>query len=69
MSHDPADIPAAGHSRPNPSGWQGGSEDFEVIWTLKGHKLPPTDLESAYEIGRISRNHQRLRPDTPGFCD
>lgn len=52
-------------SRPNPDGWSGGREDFETIWTLKGHKLPPTDIDPA-EAGKISRNHNRLH-DTPGF--
>ena len=68
-AHNPDQVAAEGHERPNPSGWQGGREDFETIWTLKGHKLPPTDLADTAEIGKISRNHNRLRPDTPGFCD
>jgi hypothetical protein len=66
--HNPDNAASEGRTRPNPSGWQGGREDFETIWTLKGHKLPPTDLESAAEIGKISRNHNRLH-DTPGFCE
>jgi hypothetical protein len=24
--------------RPNPDGWVGGSEDFDTVWTLHGHK-------------------------------
>jgi hypothetical protein len=24
--------------RPNPDGWKGGSEDFDTVWTLHGHK-------------------------------
>ena len=24
--------------RPNPEGWRGGSEDFDTVWTLHGHK-------------------------------
>lgn len=69
--HNPDEVYAEGHTRPDPpgGGWQGGREDFETIWTLKGHKLPPTGLEDADEIGKISRNHNRLRPDTPGFCE
>jgi len=24
--------------RPNPDGWRGGSEDFDTVWTLHGHR-------------------------------
>lgn len=24
--------------RPNPEGWKGGSEDFDTVWTLHGHR-------------------------------
>lgn len=30
--------------RPNPDGWQGGSEDFDTVWTLHGHKAESTGL-------------------------
>jgi len=66
--HEPRNVTAQGRDRPNPDGWKGGPEDFETVWTLKGHKLPPTDLESAQEIAKIARNHNRLH-DAPGFCD
>lgn len=67
--HNPSEAPRAGRTRPNPpDNWQGGHEDFETLWTLKGHKLPPTDLTDAAEIGKISRNHNRLH-ETPGFCE
>ena len=67
-AHNPSNVYSEGHERPNPEGWQGGHEDFETIWTLKGHKLPPTDLMDQAEVGKISRNHNRLH-DSAGFCD
>lgn len=69
--HNPSNVTAEGRSRPDPPGspaWQGGREDFETLWTLKGHKLPPTDLYDTAEIGKISRNHNRL-DEAPGFCE
>jgi len=66
--HEPRNVAAEGRTRPNPGSWQGGREDFETIWTLNGHRLPPTDLDSAQEIAKISRNHGRLY-DKPGFCE
>jgi len=66
--HNPSNVQSEGRTRPNPDGWQGGAEDFETVWTLKGHKLPPTDLSDQAETGKISRNHNRLH-DSPGFCD
>lgn len=55
-----------GRERPNPDGWKGGAEDFETIWTLKGHKLASTDQDT-FDQGKTSRNHQRLY-DADGFC-
>ncbi len=57
----------SGGSRPNPDGWEGGHEDFETVWTLKGHKLPPAGEVDPFEAAKISRNHNRLH-ETPGFC-
>lgn len=67
-AHNPETAARQGRTRPNPDGYQGGPEDFETVWTLKGHKLPPTDLDSAFEIAKISRNHNRL-DEAPGFCE
>jgi len=67
-AHNPENVTREGRSRPNPDGWQGGAEDFETVWTLKGHKLPPAGRVDDYEAGKISRNHNRL-DETPGFCD
>lgn len=25
-------------ARPNPDGWRGGSENFDTVWTLHGHR-------------------------------
>lgn len=65
-AHNPQDQD---RTRPNPDGWEGGAEDFETVWTLKGHKaIPygPSDLDT-FEAAKISRNHNRLH-DAPGFC-
>lgn len=66
-AHNPGSVPSASYDRPNPDGWQGGPEDFETLWTLKGHKLPPAGELDPFEAGKISRNHNRL-DETPGFC-
>jgi hypothetical protein len=29
-------------NRPNPEGWKGGSEDFDCVWTLYGHRSQST---------------------------
>jgi hypothetical protein len=66
--HNPHEAPEYGHDRPNPEGWQGGAEDFETVWSLKGHKLPEAGEVDVAEAGKQSRNHGRLRGETPGFC-
>lgn len=69
MSYKGAHRPPSGsQDRPNPDGWQGGPEDFETVWELKGHVALPygcNDLPTA-EAAKISRNHNRLH-DAPGF--
>jgi len=66
-AHNPENVTAQGRTRPNPDSWQGGREDFETVWTLKGHKLPPAGETSPSRAAKISRNHNRL-DDTDGFC-
>lgn len=60
-------TPSGNSGRPNPDGYQGGPEDFETVWTLKGHKLPPAGEVDPFEAAKISRNHGRLS-DADGFC-
>ncbi len=65
-AHNPSER---SQSRPNPDGWQGGPEDFETVWTLKGHVAVPledSDMTN-WEAAKVSRNHNRLH-DAPGFC-
>jgi hypothetical protein len=69
--HNPHQVRAEGRTRPDPPGtpaWRGGDEDFETLWTLKGHKLPPAGYVDPWEAAKISRNHNRL-DETEGFCD
>jgi hypothetical protein len=53
--------------RPNPEGWKGGHEDFETVWTLFGHRLPPSGRVDPAEAGRISNGAGRIS-DHEGFC-
>jgi hypothetical protein len=66
--HNPENVSRRGRTRPNPDSWEGGAEDFETVWTLKGHVLPPSGSVDVAEAAKISRNHNRL-DETPGFCD
>jgi len=66
-AHNPENVTRQGRSRPNPGSWEGGREDFETIWTLKGHKLAPFGHTDGEDAAKISRNHNRL-DDTDGFC-
>jgi hypothetical protein len=49
--------------RPNPEGWKGGSEDFDTVWTLHGHRPESTGLffdadnDPDYENGVTSAPH------------
>jgi hypothetical protein len=49
--------------RPNPEGWKGGSEDFDTVWTLHGHRPESmglffdTDNDPDYENGVTSAPH------------
>lgn len=63
--HNP--TPSGSRERPNPEGWVGGREDFETIWSLKGHRQVNVGHWDDAEGAKVSRNHGRLH-ETEGFC-
>ena len=61
-------MPNSSTDRPNPDGWEGGREDFETIWSLKGAKMVPltSTTRTAEQLHDIQANRGRLH-DADGF--
>lgn len=63
----PSALVAPYGQRPNPAGWKGGSEDYDTVWTLHGHKADGLALH--FDVDADADREMGVTPSSPVGVD